>query len=195
MRHSQTSAGYTILEVLVVILLMAILAGVLLPHSQPAIHEQLLSAAEVVASDLNYARSLAVTYGSRFGLRFDTEANAYSVEHFGADAALDTVPESIYADSRSNSGGYVVQLDDLPRVGPSVRLVGVVDTSAPSMLVEQIVFEPLGNLVSHGTQQVWLSAGSGDSARYISVSVNPTTGLVDVGSCTNTIPTELASPR
>lgn len=174
-----------------VILLMAILAGVLLPGAAPAVHDQLQSAAEVVASDLSYARSLAVTYGSSFGIRFDADANAYSVEHMGANASLNSVPSSLFAEERSASGGYVVQLDRLPRLGSGVRLLGAIDPSNPSALVGQVTFDPLGGLASGRTLQVWLAAGTGKATRYIAVSIHPVTGLVSVMPYTDSLPLQL----
>ena len=64
-RLRRPSDGFSLIELLLVISIMAIVAGLVLPSASPATHDQLLSAARIIASVLAYARSLAVTDAAR----------------------------------------------------------------------------------------------------------------------------------
>ncbi len=84
-RSHRKSAAFTLIEVLLVVVLMAILAGLVLPNSNPSIHDQLASAARILTGDLAYARSLAVTYGNTCQVTFDFDANQYVLHHSRVD--------------------------------------------------------------------------------------------------------------
>ena len=71
MLHRRPTAGLTLIELLIVVAVMGILAGLVLPSSNPSLHDQLRSAAQILAGDLAYGRSLAVTHNSRYQFTFD----------------------------------------------------------------------------------------------------------------------------
>ena len=176
------SAGFTLIELLIVISLMAIIAGFVLPSSNPGIHDQLRSAARIVATDLAYGRSLALANNSNYKFTFDTENNQYVMEHSGSNPALDTLPESPFRNTDDPPEQHIVALDDLPRVGAPVKLAAaVVDKSGSFEAVTDLEFGPLGETRRSGETTIWLSAGKGDAERYIWVHVNPITGLATVG--------------
>ncbi|MHB8899674.1 MAG: GspH/FimT family pseudopilin, partial [Thermoguttaceae bacterium] len=176
-------AAVTLIEVLLVVAIMAILAGLAIPNASPGMVEQLRSAANILAADLAYARSQAVTCGSDFQVSLSTAEGWYEIRHAGGDPALDAGIQNPFADRSASQGPYRVTLAELPSLGPLVRLAAAwtVDASgAPQENVGDVTFGPLGETVRSLGTRVWLSAGEGPSARTITIYVNSVTGLATV---------------
>ncbi len=169
--------GFSLIEVLIVLALMGILAGVILPSSNPTIHDQLRSAARILATDLAYARSLAVTHGSQYEIAFEPDENRYVLRHSGTNASLDTLPDTPFRDPDDRPDEHTVNLADLPHIGAGVRIEGVVGSTDRT-----VEFGPLGQCTSSVPATIWLAAGEGTARRFITVSVNPVTGLGSIGS-------------
>ena len=182
------------IELLIVVAVMAILAGVILPRSDPSLPEQLRSAAQIMAGDLAYGRSLAVTNNSEYRFTFDTEGNRYVLEHSGSDAALDTLPESPFRSPEDPPDKQTVDLDELPHLGTSVRIVEVAAQGSTPQSVGDLEFGPLGTTARSQETVIWLAAGAGSATRYIRLHVNPVTGLTTVGSYSGAGPPQPAAP-
>jgi prepilin-type N-terminal cleavage/methylation domain-containing protein len=189
MVRKRRSAAFTLLELLLVIAVIGILAALVLPSSQPSVHEQLQAAVRIVAADLGYARSLAVANNSKYRFTFDLPNNRYILEHSGTNHSLDVLPAGPFRDPDDPSTQHIVDLDDFPHIGPTVRLVAAV-TSGSNQPVSTLEFGPLGSTTATGTTILWFLAGSGDGQRYMTIEVNPVTGLADVGAFTKDGPPE-----
>jgi prepilin-type N-terminal cleavage/methylation domain-containing protein len=180
-RRYRIPAGFSLIELLIVLTLMGVLAGVVLASSDPSFHDRLLSSAEILASDLAYARSLAVTYDSTYCVTFDPGENRYVLTHTGANTALDTLPESPVRSPDDPSNARITDLDELPSMGSAVRLEGAADDNGSLADVSDVEFSPLGGTTRSSWTVIWLSVGSGVHKRYIKLAVNPVTGLASVG--------------
>ncbi len=190
----------TLIEVLLVVALMAILAGLAIPNANPSILEQLRSSASIVAADLAYARSQSVTYGdNKFCMTFSTDGGEYEIKYDGANPALDDVLQNPFDNGSSSTNRYLVVLADLPSLGPQVHLAAVSTIDAegePLSSVSDVYFGSLGDTYnSDGTSRpedtrIWLAVGTGTATRTITVRVNSVTGLATVES-----PGEYALPE
>lgn len=183
-RNRRAKAGFSLVEVLIVIALMGILAGVVLPSSNPTIHDQLRSAAQILGGDLAYARSLAVTHGSTYRVTFDLTANRYVLRHSGTNPALDRLPASPFRNLDDPADEHIVELGDLPHVGAPVQLEAVAIANGALTKTDKLEFGPLGETTESGYTQIWLSAGADDAKRFIVIYINPITGLATIGSFT-----------
>jgi prepilin-type N-terminal cleavage/methylation domain-containing protein len=181
--------AFTLLEVIMVIMIMAVLAALVIPDSDPSLFEKLQGMARIVATDLAYGRSLAVGNNDSYSFTWDAPNNRYILTYSGTNQAMATLPSSPFSLPTDPPTQHIVDLDDLPQVGPPVYLLGVIATSGTtSSVVTSIQYGPLGGTTSSSTATIWLQAGRGAGARYITVQINPTTGTTVVGTVTNVGP-------
>src|SRR5882672_9188143 len=117
--------GFSLVELLIVLAIMSILAGLLLPSADAGLHEELTSAARLLSGDIQYARSLAVMNGSNYRLTFDTAQNQYVLTYSGSNSALATLPPTPFHTSSDTPTQQVVRFADLPHVGPVVQIEAV----------------------------------------------------------------------
>jgi prepilin-type N-terminal cleavage/methylation domain-containing protein len=183
----RASAGFTLLELLLVVVVIAILAAVVLPSAQPAVVDQLRSTAQIVATELAYARSLAVANNGNYKITFDFRGNRCVLTYSGTNAALRQLPDSPFSSPGDPPDQHIADLDNLPRVGPAVRLTAA-GTSASLQAVNSVEFAPFGQTIRAEATKVWLAAGGGSSTRYITIEVNPVTGMARAGECTSVAP-------
>jgi len=64
------SSGFTLIEVLIVVPMVSSAAGV-----------QIRSAANMIAADLEYAKSMAISRGQRYSVVFDKDTESYSIRN------------------------------------------------------------------------------------------------------------------
>jgi hypothetical protein len=153
----------------------------LIPNTQVSARDQLESTAELLAGDLALARSLAVAGDSQYSITFDLSQNRYTLEHVGTNTALDTLPSSPFAVAGDPATQYIVRIDNLPRMGGNVRLQLVRAAGTPATTVNDVIFSSLGETTRPEATEIWLAANSGRAARYLSITVNPVTGLASLG--------------
>jgi prepilin-type N-terminal cleavage/methylation domain-containing protein len=184
LRRRPSAAGFSLVELLIVITLMGILAALALPNVNAGIHEQLAGAAEVIAGDLAYARGLAVSNNSSYRFTFDLANNQYVLRYSGVNPALATLPSNPFQTPGGDPTQYTVKLGDLSMLGGKVQLAAVGTMGSAPTAQTLLEFGPLGGTTSSNPTVIWLSAGAGNALRYISVSVNPVTGLASVNDFT-----------
>jgi len=180
--------GFTLLELLIVVTLMSIIASIALPSAAPSIGVQLTSAAEVVAGDLAYGRSLAVLNNDTYQFLFDLTDNQYTLEYSGGNSALATLPPNPFHASQDAATQFVVRLAQLPRIGAPVVLYDVQELTPSPVEATSVQFGPLGATTQTPSTVIWLTAGTGSAKRYLSITINPSTGLTTVGSLQGTAP-------
>ena len=182
---------------LVVITVVAIVAGVILTQFESAAHDQLVGTAQVIAADIAHARSLAVTNNSSYKITFDRRANQYALAHSGTNSALDVLPSSAFHAPDGSTTEHTTDLSSLPLGSGRVNLA-VVESSDPMMMndpeqVSDVEFGPLGETSRSLWTTVWLSVGKAAERRFIGVEINPITGLASIGKVQTAVPYTLAA--
>jgi type IV fimbrial biogenesis protein FimT len=79
--------AFTLVEVMIVVIIVGILAAIAVPMYTSAASVQLSAAANMIASDLEYAKSMAISTGKTYKVVFDTAAESYCIQTAGATIA------------------------------------------------------------------------------------------------------------
>jgi type IV fimbrial biogenesis protein FimT len=180
MRYRSANAGFTLVEVLMVVLVVSVLAALALPSMNSGIHDRLQTAAQVVAADMAYGRSLAVTNNDSYTFTFSVASNQYTLTYAGSNSALATLPSSPFYSAADTSKSQVTNLANLPTVGGPVQLYAVGTAGSSPTSTTQITFGPYGQTTQAAETDIWLTDGTGSLQRYIMVAVNPVTGLASI---------------
>jgi prepilin-type N-terminal cleavage/methylation domain-containing protein len=187
------ASGLTLVEVLLTIAVLGVLAAILIPQLSGDLPERLTAAAQVVAADLDYARSLAVANNSTYRLSFDPANNRYRLRHSGTSAQFNTLPPSPFRENDDPVTQQTTNLATLPIPEPGVRLLAVVQMQSGGQSTNEIEFNGLGGTTAPQASVVWLGCGRGALRRFISISVDPITGLVTIGSPVSAMPNTIST--
>lgn len=71
--------GFTMVEIMVVVAILAIAAAMVIPMASSASSVQSIAAADMVYADLGYVRGLAMSHGKFYRITFDTNNESYQV--------------------------------------------------------------------------------------------------------------------
>ena len=72
--------GFTLIEIVIMVVIIAIAALTAVPMMSSAASMQIRSAANMITADIEYAKSMAISRGQDFSVVFDENANSYRIE-------------------------------------------------------------------------------------------------------------------
>ncbi|MDD5459952.1 MAG: prepilin-type N-terminal cleavage/methylation domain-containing protein, partial [Phycisphaerae bacterium] len=78
-RQTMCKKAFTLVEIIVVVVILGIAAMLVIPMGSSAASVQIRSAANTIAADIEYAKSLAITKGAVHSVLFDEANESYSV--------------------------------------------------------------------------------------------------------------------
>jgi Tfp pilus assembly protein FimT len=151
--------GFTLVEIVIIVVIISIAALVAIPMMSSAASLQIRSAANMVSADLEYARSMAISMGQNYSVVFDKDADSYKI--------VDPVGNVIQHPVKKGFN-YVVDFQN------ESRLSRVDITIADFSGDQTIVFDCLGSPDSGGT--VILQADGTTKT----VTVEPVTGFISI---------------
>ena len=79
--QDEQTAGFTLVEIIVVVLILALAAGLAIPYAVGASSFQAVSGARIVASDLQYAQNTAITDQSSVTVTFQLSQETYTLSN------------------------------------------------------------------------------------------------------------------
>ncbi len=150
--------GFTLIEILIVMAIITIVAMTAIPMMSSASSVQIRAAANMIAADLEYAKSMAITRGQNYSVVFDQNADSYQLED----------PDGVIQHPVKKGFNYIVDF------GSDTRLNRVDITGANFSGNPDVEFDSMGSPDSGGT--VSLQAGSTTAT----ITVVPITGYISI---------------
>ena len=154
--------GFTIVELLIVVVILSIVALTAIPMMSSAASIQIRSAANIIAADIEYARSMAISRGQNHSVEFDKDADSYKIVDLNGVTIQHPVKKGFT---------YVVDFRN------ESRLSRVDITNANFGGTQKVTFDCLGSPVGNGGA-VSLQAGGISTT----IHVEPVTGYVSIST-------------
>ena len=159
--------GFTLVEMVIVVIILSIAAMMAIPFATSGTSTQLKAAATIISSDLEYAKSMAISRGQKYWVDFDEGSESYSIKDVNGVIISHPIKKAF---------PYTINF------AADSRLDRVNITSVNFDSADTVGFDYLGSplqsdgsyLISPG--QIELSAGSST----MTVNVEPVTGYITI---------------
>jgi len=166
------SRGFTLIEILIVVVIIAITAMIVVPMMSSAASLQIRAAANMVAADLEYAKSLAISRGQYISVVFDKTTERYRIEDQSGDVVSHPVKKGF---------NYIVDF----RKDSRLDRVNIVDADFDSDPSRTITFDYLGSPYSGSGAGISNLLNKGDISLQAdsltkTVIVEPVTGYISI---------------
>jgi prepilin-type N-terminal cleavage/methylation domain-containing protein len=166
--------GFSVIEILIVLVILAIVAMVAIPMASSGAGMQLRSAANMIAADLEYAKSMAITRTQDYSVVFDCSNESYQIENESYRIEIEN-PDGVIPHPVKKGFNYVV---DLPGMGLDKVDIVTADFDSAST----VEFDYLGSPHKGDDDSqlvigvITLRAGTAT----ITITVEPVTGFVSI---------------
>ncbi len=151
--------GFTVIEIMIVLVIITIAALAAVPMMSSASSIQIRSASSMIAADLEYAKSMSISRGQNYSVVFDQNADSYWIEDQGGNVIPHPVKKGF---------DYLVDFRGDSRLN-RVDITGATFTGNPD-----VEFDSMGSPDSGGT--VSLEAGG----TTVTITVEPITGYISI---------------
>lgn len=162
------------IEIIIVVIILGIAAAIAVPMIGSAADMQVRSAANRIAADLDYAKSLAITHQTTYSVVFDTNNESYEIQDEDGDVIKHPVrPSEDYSVDFGADG-------NLDRVN-----IATVVFNSP--MIKTVTFDYLGSPYAGSGTSTALNAGKitlrDDTGTFvIDIDIEPMTGYVTITS-------------
>ncbi|MEM1027100.1 MAG: prepilin-type N-terminal cleavage/methylation domain-containing protein [Planctomycetota bacterium] len=169
-QRNTSGGGYTLVEVLVVVVILGIASAFVVPQLLAAGTLGIQAAARLVVADILFAQNEAIAAQENREVVFNASGNTYRLQRFNADTGLDEVLTQGWKNGQANN--YVVDFEDDDRFdGITIESVQIGGSDATSL-----EFDDLGSPLISDEMQIVI----GFDQQRLTVSVQPFTGRVTV---------------
>ena len=163
--------GFTLVEMMIVLVILGIAAAIAVPMMSSASSMQIRAAGSMVAADLEYAKSMAVSRGQVYWVVFDVANETYQIQDAN-DAVIEHPVKKGF--------DYVV---DFANDGRLDRVV--LDTVTLDPTGYRIGFDYLGSPYSRGNGSTYSNLNAGtitlEAGEFTkTVTVEPVTGFISI---------------
>lgn len=158
--------GFTLIEVILVVVILSIAAMLVIPFAASGAASQLKGAATIVAADLEYAKSMAISRGQIYWIEFNTTEDSYSIKD-----ASDTVITNPLTGKQ-----YIINFSSDNRFS-KVDITSVnFDATGPAVGFDYLGSPKRNGGDLNGAGEIKLSTGGST----LTVSIEPVTGYITI---------------
>jgi len=161
--------GFTLVEVIIVVVILSIAAMMAIPMMSSAGSVQIRSAADAIAADLEYAKSMAISHQQNYGVVFDTIADSYKVVEYN-DV---TYKDDIQGHPVKRGFPYTINF----RSDSRLNKVDLVTANFDGGSANKIYFDYLGSPLGNGGNITLQADGS-----IVIITVEPVTGFISISN-------------
>ena len=172
---SRGSGGYTLLELMVVLVLMGVAAAMVVPNVRGSENIRIQTAVRAIASDIMYAQSDALAYQARRAVVFDPAGNTYWIAEVNSDE-LDFDTDAMYKVDGPDQR-FLVDVDITS--GGAAQIVSA-DFDGDAILVFDELAGPVAGIDSDAPSAGGNIVVGGDDGTAYQLAVEPYTGRVTV---------------
>ena len=151
--------GFTLIEIVIMVVIIAIAALTAIPMMSSAASMQIRSAANMITADIEYAKSMAISRGQDFSVVFDKNTDSYRIE----DQDSNVIPHPV-----KKGFDYAIDFQN------DSRLNKVDITNIDFNTTNRVQFNCLGSPDYGGT--ISLDA----NGTTVTITVEPVTGFISV---------------
>ena len=166
-----TNRGFTLIELLIVVVIISIAALAAIPMMTSAAGVQVKSAANMIAADLEYAKSMAISRGQIFSVVFDKNTESYSIKNQAGNVISHPVKKGF---------DFIIDFRSIKRLNK----VDITGTDFDPDSESTITFDYLGSPYSGtGTTKKPLNDGRIDvqaGGFAVTINVEPVTGFISI---------------
>jgi prepilin-type N-terminal cleavage/methylation domain-containing protein len=163
---SHSARAFTLIEVLMVVMIIAIGAVLAIPMISSGADFQLRAAANIIAADLEYAKSLAITNQDNYSIIFDAGNESYEMHDSNGEIVDDPVRPS---------GGIAVDFANDSRFS-QVDIETVSFDSTDTVIFDYLGAPYNGSFDLLSSSAIVVKAGN----QTITVTVAPVTGYITI---------------
>ena len=164
-----TNAGFTVVEILIVVVIVAIAAMVAVPMMSSAGSMQIRSAANMIAADLEYAKSMAISRQKIHAVVFDKSTESYRIED--ANGIIDHPVKKGFK--------YVINFSNDSRLNKvDITDVDFDPDSEPTITFDYLGSPYSGTGITNPLNSGVISLQAGGAS--VTISVEPVTGFISI---------------
>lgn len=168
--------GFTLIEMLIVIMIIAILASASMISTETGGSLSLDATARIIAADLRLARNHAIKFNTKYTVQFDLNAQSYEILHTGAGSL--PVPKDHLAGSAVDSSKYVRTLQNQSLNMPEQVTLRLIKLKTSRSNVTDLEFGPMGGTGPDRNEDtmIVLTSTKNGTTFYIPITVSWITG-------------------
>ncbi len=105
MWRPRNSAGFTLMELLVVVFIMLIAAAIVVPYASATSNSSVVSASRMIAADLQYAQNVAITTQTPVTVTFNKNGRSYTLSN-QSGSLINPMTKAVYTVNFAAMSGY-----------------------------------------------------------------------------------------
>ncbi len=102
---TRRSGGFTLAELMVVVVIIGVTAGMVIPYASSAADSAAMAAARMIVSDLQYAQNAAITTQSPVTVTFSSAGESYTVSN-ASGPLIHPINKTAYVTDFSSQRGF-----------------------------------------------------------------------------------------